>query len=291
MGTPLSVAAMLADAAGPARVRAIVADRAVWALWDGATLWEHPNGSDEPPIAELVERHSAGRLKSLDIQDVDRLAAPVTRPGKIVCIGLNYKNHAEETGAVLPEEPVVFLKDAGCLCDPDARVPIPRGSEKTDWEVELGVVIGSCAQYLESPAVALEYVEGFVVSHDVSERAFQLERGGQWTKGKSCENFNPVGPALVSTQAVNHADLNLNLSVNGDLKQEGNTSDMAFGVPYIVWYLSQFMVLRPGDLITTGTPAGVAMGSADSQYLRAGDYVELAISGLGRCGQYFVSAE
>lgn len=214
------------------------------------------------------------------------MAAPIARPGKIICIGLNYRDHAEETGATLPREPVVFMKDPSTVIGPFETILIPRGSVKTDWEIELGVVIGSTARYLDSPDDAMRHVAGFVVSHDVSEREFQLERGGQWDKGKSCETFNPLGPYLVSADDVpDPQDLRLRLSVNGTLRQDGTTADMIFSVAHVIWYLSQFMVLHPGDLINTGTPAGVALGLPDKPYLRAGDVVELEIEGLGRARQ------
>lgn len=220
-----------------------------------------------------------------------RIGAPLARPGKIVCIGLNYRDHAEETGAPIPTEPVVFMKDPSTIVGPFDQVRIPRRSTRTDWEVELGVVIGRTTRYLEDPDSALDHVAGYVVSHDVSEREFQLERGGQWDKGKSCETFNPLGPALVPADAVaDPQDLALRLSVNGELRQNGSTSSMVFPVAHLVWYLSQFMVLHPGDLINTGTPAGVALGLPGQPYLRSGDVVELEIEGLGRGRQEFVDA-
>ena len=220
-----------------------------------------------------------------------RVGPPIATPGKIVCIGLNYRDHAEETGATIPTEPVVFMKDPTTIVGPNDRVHIPRGSVKTDWEVELGVVIGSEARYLASEEEADSCIAGYVLSHDVSEREFQLERGGQWDKGKSCETFNPLGPVLVP--ASNIADpqsLGLRLWVNGQLRQDGSTTNMVFGVRHIIWYLSQFMVLNPGDLINTGTPAGVALGLPGTPYLRDGDVVELEIDGLGRAKQEMVQA-
>jgi 2-keto-4-pentenoate hydratase/2-oxohepta-3-ene-1,7-dioic acid hydratase in catechol pathway len=215
-----------------------------------------------------------------------RVGAAIARPGKIVCIGLNYRDHAAETGAAIPSEPVVFMKDPSTVVGPFDTVLVPRGSTKTDWEVELGVVIGTTARYLDSPEQALAHVAGYVLSHDVSEREFQLERGGQWDKGKSCETFNPLGGELVTADEVpDPQDLRLRLSVNGVKRQDGTTADMVFSVAHIVWYLSQFMVLEPGDLINTGTPAGVAMGLPDQPYLREGDVVELEISGLGSARQ------
>ena len=227
---------------------------------------------------------AAGDLPVLGpIAEQARIGSPVPRPGKIVCVGLNYVDHARETGARLPTEPVLFLKGTDTMIGPYDEVLVPRGSEKTDWEVELGVVIGRRARYLASPEDARQHVLGYAVSHDVSERAFQLERGGQWDKGKSCETFNPFGPYLVTADEVPDPQaLGLRLSVNGSIRQDGNTSDMVFGVEHVVWYVSQFMVLEPGDVINTGTPAGVALGQPDPKpFLRAGDVVELEIDGLG----------
>ena len=213
-----------------------------------------------------------------------RIGSPVARPTKIVCIGLNYRDHAEETHAELPVEPVVFMKDPSTLIGPNDDVLVPRRSVKTDWEVELAVVVGSTARYLDSPDEAPAFIAGYALSHDVSEREFQLERGGQWDKGKSCETFNPFGPVLVTADEVADPQaLGLRLWVNGTQRQDGTTANMIFGINHIVWYLSQFMVLLPGDIINTGTPAGVALGQPDPKpYLRAGDIVTLEIDGLGR---------
>lgn len=220
-----------------------------------------------------------------------RRGAPVATPGKIVCIGLNFGDHAEETGAALPNEPVVFLKDPSTIVGPFDDVLIPRASRKTDWEVELGVVIGAECRYLASPEEAMDRIAGYTLSHDVSEREFQLERGGQWDKGKSCETFNPLGPVLVPAADVpDPQQLGMRLWVNGDLKQNGTTANQIFSVAHVIWYLSQVMVLRPGDLINTGTPAGVALGLPGTPYLREGDIVELEIDGLGRARQRMVQA-
>ncbi len=210
-----------------------------------------------------------------------RVGAPVARPGKVVCIGLNYRDHAEESGAQPPAEPVVFMKAGNTVVGPFDQVLIPRNSTKTDWEVELAVVIGRTARYLESPEAALDVIAGYTVSNDVSEREFQLERGGQWDKGKSCETFNPLGPWLVTADEVGDPQqLGLRLWVNGEPRQDGNTKNMIFDVAEIVRYLSWFMVLDPGDVINTGTPAGVALGGYP--YLREGDVMELEIDHLGR---------
>jgi 2-keto-4-pentenoate hydratase/2-oxohepta-3-ene-1,7-dioic acid hydratase in catechol pathway len=220
-----------------------------------------------------------------------RVGPPVARPGKIVCIGLNYRDHAEETNAQIPSEPVVFMKDPSTMVGPFDDVLIPRGSVKTDWEVELAVVIGSTARYLEDHDAAGECIAGYAISHDVSEREFQLERGGQWDKGKSCETFNPFGPYLVpAAEVADPQALGLRLSVDGELRQDGTTADMIFPVLEVVRYLSQFMVLHPGDVINTGTPAGVALGLPGNPYLRAGNVVELSIDGLGESRQRMVQA-
>ena len=220
------------------------------------------------------------------------LRAPVPRPGKVLCIGLNYRDHAAETGAQIPAEPIIFLKAPYTVVGPNDHVLVPRGSTKTDYEVELGVVIGSPASYLATAEEGLAAVVGYVVSHDVSEREFQLERGGQWDKGKNCATFNPLGPWLVTADEVGDpGSLGLRLWVNGELRQDGSTKDMIFGVGELVCYLSQFMLLEPGDVINTGTPAGVALGRPDPKpYLRVGDVVECEIDGLGRQRQVMGAA-
>jgi 2-keto-4-pentenoate hydratase/2-oxohepta-3-ene-1,7-dioic acid hydratase in catechol pathway len=213
---------------------------------------------------------------------VSRWGAPIARPGKVVCIGLNYAVHAQESGMALPEEPVVFFKAPNTVVGPDDDVLIPVRGTKTDWEVELGVVIGATGRYLDTVQDAADIIAGYCVSHDVSERHFQLERGGQWVKGKSCETFNPLGPWLVTPDEVpDPQQLDLRLSVNGQARQEGSTESMIFPVLEVVRYLSQFMVLEPGDLVNTGTPPGVGMGMEPPQYLSEGDVVELTIEGLG----------
>ncbi|WP_433464236.1 fumarylacetoacetate hydrolase family protein [Spirillospora sp. CA-128828] len=223
----------------------------------------------------------AGDLPS--IAEPGRIGAPLARPGKVVCIGLNYRDHAEETGAEPPSEPVVFMKASNTVVGPDDEVLIPRGSVKTDYEVELAVVMGGRARYLDSPDESRELIAGYAISNDVSEREFQLERGGTWDKGKSCETFNPLGPYLVTADEIpDPQDLALRLWVNGELRQDGTTKNMIFGVDHVIWYLSQFMVLDPGDVINTGTPAGVALGRPGEPYLRPGDIVEAEIEGLGR---------
>jgi 2-keto-4-pentenoate hydratase/2-oxohepta-3-ene-1,7-dioic acid hydratase in catechol pathway len=233
-------------------------------------------------IERLADALSAGELPTLDASG-QRIGAPITRPSKVICIGLNYADHAAESGMALPEEPVVFFKAPNTVVGPKDDVLLPIGGEKTDWEVELGVVIGSQARYLEDEAAAMSAIAGYCVSNDVSERAFQLERGGQWVKGKSCETFNPLGPWLVTPDEVGDLDsLGMWLDVNGERVQDGTTKNMVFDVPHLVWYLSQFMVLEPGDLINTGTPAGVGLGFDPPRYLQEGDVMELSIEGLGK---------
>ncbi len=240
-------------------------------------------------VRDVAAALAAGDLEPFDRADL-RVGPPIARPGKIVCVGLNYRDHAIETGAELPAEPVLFLKDPSTIVGAFDDVNIPRASTKTDWEVELGVVIGSTARYLSSPGESAAAIAGYVISHDVSEREFQLERGGQWDKGKSCETFNPMGPwVLTSDEIPDPQALGLRLWVNERLAQDGSTADMIFGVEHLVWYISQFMVLRPGDLINTGTPAGVALGDPARAYLRAGDVVALEIDGLGRAEQVMVT--
>ncbi|MEQ1941123.1 fumarylacetoacetate hydrolase family protein [Mesorhizobium sp. VNQ89] len=217
-----------------------------------------------------------------------RLGPCVAGTGKFICIGLNYADHAAESNLPVPSEPVIFMKASSAIVGPDDDVLIPRGSKKTDWEVELGVVIGKKTKYV-SEAEALDYVAGYCVSHDVSERAFQTERQGQWTKGKSCDTFGPIGPWLVTKDEVaDPQNLKMWLKVNGKTRQDGSTKTMVYGVAHLVSYLSQFMSLLPGDIISTGTPPGVGMGMKPPKFLKAGDVVELGIEGLGTQKQTFV---
>ncbi len=225
--------------------------------------------------------------KTLPELQAGRIGACVAGTGKFICIGLNFSDHAAETGAAVPPEPVIFMKATSAIVGPNDNVLIPRGSEKTDWEVELGVVIGKTAKYV-SEADALDYVAGYCVSHDVSERAFQTERAGQWTKGKSCDTFGPIGPWLVTRDEIaDPQDLGMWLKVNGETMQNGSSKTMVYGVAFVVSYLSQFMSLHPGDVISTGTPPGVGMGMKPPRFLRAGDVVELGIEGLGTQKQTF----
>ncbi len=220
-----------------------------------------------------------------------RLGPPLVRPSKLICIGLNYKAHAEESGSELPPEPVIFFKATSAIVGPNDNIVIPRNSEKTDWEVELAFVIGKKASYVEE-ATALDHVAGYVLHNDYSERAFQLERSGQWVKGKSCDTFAPIGPFIATADEIpNPQALDLWLKVNGEELQNSNTSDMAYSIQHLVHYLSQFMTLLPGDVISTGTPSGVGLGFDPPRFLLPGDIVELGINGLGKSSQTAVAAK
>jgi 2-keto-4-pentenoate hydratase/2-oxohepta-3-ene-1,7-dioic acid hydratase in catechol pathway len=217
-----------------------------------------------------------------------RVAPAVARPGKLVCIGLNYRDHARESGAALPAEPIIFLKATSALAGPNDDLALPRGSEKTDWEVELALVIGARAKYV-TPEAALDHVAGFVLHNDYSERGFQLERHGQWTKGKSADGFAPLGPTVVTRDELpGFARARLWLKLNGEIQQESSTAEMIFDVPTLVSYVSQFMTLEPGDVLSTGTPAGVGLGRKPPRFLRPGDLVEYGIDGLGEARQRIV---
>lgn len=240
-------------------------------------------------ISVVAGALNAGTLPEVNISG-ERVGAPIARPQAVWCIGMNYAAHAAESGSEPPKVPVLFFKTPNTIVGPHDDVLIPRGSAKTDWEVELAVVIGARARYLESPDEALKYVAGYTISNDVSERAFQLEEsGGQWSKGKCCETFNPLGPALVPAAELNPKDLRLRSFVNGEPRQDSSTADLIFDVAYAVWHLSQYAVLEPGDVINTGTPEGVAL-SGRFPYLRPGDVVELEIEGIGRMRQTFRAA-
>ncbi len=231
-----------------------------------------------------------GDLRPLTDADTLRIGAPIARPGAVICIGMNYAAHAAESGSAPPTVPIVFLKTPNTVVGPDDDVRIPRGSVKTDWEVELGVVIGTRVSYLDSPNQARSRIAGYVLANDVSERAFQLEiSGGQWSKGKCAPGFSPTGPWLVTPDEVDDTNLHLQSWVNGDPRQDSTTADMIFGVDHLIWNLSQYLTLDPGDLILTGTPQGVAL-SGRFPYLVAGDIVELEIAGLGRQRQRFVAS-
>jgi 2,4-didehydro-3-deoxy-L-rhamnonate hydrolase len=227
--------------------------------------------------------------KAPRVKDTVRLGAPVARPSKIICVGLNYAKHAQESGATIPGEPVLFFKSTTALTGPYDDIVIPRNSEKTDWEVELAVVIGKKTSYIEE-ADAMEYIAGYVLHNDLSERAFQLERGGQWVKGKSADTFAPLGPFLATTDEIpDPHNLNLWLKVNGTIMQSSSTADMIFKIPFLVHYISQFMTLLPGDIISTGTPSGVGLGFKPPRYLKPGDVIELGIDGVGTAVQHVTS--
>lgn len=219
--------------------------------------------------------------KLTEVSADERLGCPVSKPSKVICIGLNYAKHAKETNAPVPKEPIIFFKATTSVSGPNDDIVIPKNSVKTDWEVELGVVIGKKTSYVEE-AEAMDYIAGYCLHNDVSEREFQIERGGQWVKGKSCDTFAPLGPWVATKDEIQDVNnLRLWLTVNGKKMQDGNTDDLIFKVPFLVSYISQFMTLLPGDIISTGTPAGVGLGFNPPIYLREGDIVELGIDGLG----------
>jgi 2-keto-4-pentenoate hydratase/2-oxohepta-3-ene-1,7-dioic acid hydratase in catechol pathway len=261
-----------------------------------------PDGTlrDLAGICERLDGAALGdldRLRRLDARDLPlvsgspRIGPCISRPGKFVCIGLNYADHAHETGLPIPDEPVVFMKATSAICGPYDEVIIPRNSTKTDWEVELGVVIGREARYV-TPGEAAACIAGYCIVNDVSERAFQLERGGQWVKGKSCDHFGPIGPWLVTPEELpDPAALRIWLEVDGHRYQDGSTATMIFRPPYLVSYLSQFMRLEPGDLIATGTPPGVGLGQKPRVFLRPGQRMRLGIDGLGEQRQNVVACE
>ena len=243
------------------------------------------NNNGLEALKSLVDDEGGGLP---DVPDGIRYGSCVARPGTLMCIGLNYSDHAEESGMEPPPEPVIFQKVSNAVIGPYDDVIIPKGSRKTDWEVELGVVIGQDALYLDSVEEAENYIAGYCISQDVSERAFQLEREGQWTKGKSCPTFNPLGPYLYPASDIGDANnLAMELKVNGEIKQSGNTKNMIFSPSFLVHYLSQFMLLEAGDVLSTGTPAGVGAGMTPPQFLRNGDVVELSIEKLGTQKQTF----
>ncbi|WP_257667776.1 fumarylacetoacetate hydrolase family protein [Parapedobacter tibetensis] len=240
---------------------------------------------DENGLERLEEFVKANENELLPVPEGTRIGSPIARPSKILCIGLNYRDHAEETKAQIPSEPILFMKSTTSLSGPNDDIIIPRNSTKTDWEVEFGVVISKKASYVKE-GDALDYVAGYVLHNDVSEREFQLERGGTWDKGKGCDTFAPIGPFLATQEEI--ADINnvrLWLKVNGQTYQEGSTRNLIFSVPFIISYISQFMTLLPGDVISTGTPAGVGLGFNPPIYLKPGDVVELGADGLGTSRQ------
>ena len=241
-------------------------------------------------IARLKAWLQTNEASCAEVPAGERLGPPLNRPSKIICIGLNYSDHAKESNMALPTEPVVFFKSTTAICGPNDQLVIPKNSVKTDWEVELAVVIGKKASYVEE-ADAQNYIAGYLLHNDYSERAFQLERNGQWVKGKSCDTFAPIGPWLVTSDEI--ADIHnvrLWLTVNGKMMQDGNSANLVFKIPFLISYLSQFMTLLPGDIISTGTPAGVGLGQKpEPVYLKPGDVVELGIDGLGSSKQVAVA--
>ncbi|MBD1366750.1 fumarylacetoacetate hydrolase family protein [Mucilaginibacter sp. ZT4R22] len=240
-------------------------------------------------LAELEAYVKAHQSELTPIPEGSRLGSPIARPSKIVCIGLNYADHAKETNAATPSEPIIFMKSTTSLVGPNDDIMIPKNSVKTDWEVELAVVIGKKASYVDE-AEAADYIAGYVLHNDVSEREFQLERNGTWDKGKGCDTFAPMGPYLVTPDEAGDVDaMRLWLTVNGTKMQDGNTSNFIFKVPFVISYISQFMTLLPGDVISTGTPAGVGLGFKPPVYLKPGDVVELGIDGLGTSRQEVVA--
>jgi 2-keto-4-pentenoate hydratase/2-oxohepta-3-ene-1,7-dioic acid hydratase in catechol pathway len=244
--------------------------------------------SDGP--ARAAEARANGALEEVAEAGALRIGAPIARPSAVVCIGMNYAAHAAESGSAPPEVPVVFLKVPNTVVGPNDHVHIPRRSVKTDWEVELGIVIGKRASYLDSPDDSVAHIAGFVTANDLSERTFQLEEsGGQWSKGKIAPGFNPTGPWLVTPEDVDYQNLRLRSWVNGEPRQDSSSADQIFGVDHIVWHLSQYMTLEPGDLVLTGTPEGVAL-SGRFPYIQPGDVVEVEIEGLGRQRQEFSAA-
>ncbi|WP_419847777.1 fumarylacetoacetate hydrolase family protein [Candidatus Poriferisocius sp.] len=232
-------------------------------------------------IAQVRAAAVAGELPGLDVGPGDRLGPPVCGTRSLVCVGLNYLDHALESSMAPPDEPILFFKATNTIVGPSDDLVVPPDSSKTDWEVELAVVIGSDAWRLPDEETAQAAIAGYAISNDVSERAYQLERGGQWVKGKSCPTFNPLGPVLVPASDFDPADKHLRLSVDGELKQASSTTQMIFSPRYLVWYISQFLKLEPGDIINTGTPSGVGLGHTPPQYLRPGHQIEVRIEGLG----------
>ena len=246
------------------------------------------SGAVDDISEDTLTPEGLARLEEIDpetlplVEGEPRIGACVGHVGKLICVGLNYADHAAEAGMDLPPEPILFMKATSSICGPNDDIRIPRGSEKTDWEVELGIVIGKEARYLE-PEDAMDHVAGYCVVNDISERAFQIERAGQWVKGKSADTFGPIGPWMVTRDEVaDPQDLGLWLSVDGQKYQDGTTRTMVFGVAHLVYYISQFMSLQPGDIIATGTPPGVGMGQRPQTFLRAGQVMELGIEGLGQ---------
>lgn len=243
--------------------------------------WDQKFFADPSNLERLRAWSQVNADSAPEVKKGTRLGSAVARPGKLVCIGLNFSDHAEESGMDIPTEPIVFFKATSAMCGPNDNVVIPKSSEKTDWEVELAFVVGKKASYVPEEE-ALDHVAGYVLHNDYSEREFQIERGGQWVKGKSCDTFAPLGPFLATADEIeNPENLNMWLKVNGETVQNGNTNKLIFGIAHLVSYLSQFMTLEPGDVVSTGTPPGVGLGFDPPRYLKPGDIVELGIDGLG----------
>ena len=244
---------------------------------------------------QYINQNTIEKIKKLDLTQLPkipsntRIGACVSNPEKFIGIGLNYSDHAEETGMKIPSEPIIFIKANSCICGPNDNVVIPKNSKKTDWEIELGIIIGKKAQYIFEDQ-SLEHIFGYCIVNDISEREFQIERSGQWDKGKGCDTFGPIGPYLVTKDEINNVqDLNLELKLNGKAVQKGNTNKMIFGVYHLVSYVSQFMTLNPGDIITTGTPPGVGMAHKPPIFLKEGDEMILNIDNLGMQKQKIIS--
>jgi 2-keto-4-pentenoate hydratase/2-oxohepta-3-ene-1,7-dioic acid hydratase in catechol pathway len=237
---------------------------------------------------ESLEAGALAKVRAANLQGLEktrfgseRIAAPLTRPTKLICVGLNYTKHIAETGANTPAEPIVFMKAPDCFIGPNDDVIIPPGSTATDYEVELAIVIGTRALYLKDPSEAPAHILGYSISQDISERHWQIERSGQWVKGKSFPHFNPMGPVIVTSDSINPHDLRLWCSIDGEMRQDSSTSDLLFGINHLVWYISQFMELFPGDVINTGTPSGVGMGFKPTKYLLGGEKIHTGIDGIG----------
>ena len=253
--------------------------------------WNHDFFADPGNLDRLQEWVEVNAESAPVISDDTRLGSAVARPGKLICIGLNFSDHAAEAGMPVPDEPIVFFKATSAIVGPNDNVVIPRNSQKTDWEVELAFVVGKKASYVTEDE-ALDYVAGYVLHNDYSEREFQIERGGQWVKGKSCDTFAPLGPFVATSDEIKDPEnLGMWLKVNGETKQDGNSNKLIFGIAHLVSYLSQFMTLEPGDVVSTGTPPGVGMGFDPPQYMKSGDVVELGIDGLGSSSQTAVACD
>lgn len=253
--------------------------------------WNHDFFADPGNLDRLQEWVEVNAESAPVISDDTRLGSAVARPGKLICIGLNFSDHAAEAGMPVPDEPIVFFKATSAIVGPNDNVVIPRNSQKTDWEVELAFVVGKKASYVTEDE-ALDYVAGYVLHNDYSEREFQIERGGQWVKGKSCDTFAPLGPFVATSDEIKDPEnLGMWLKVNGETKQDGNSNKLIFGIAHLVSYLSQFMTLEPGDVVSTGTPPGVGMGFDPPQYMKPGDVVELGIDGLGSSSQTAVACD